>query len=371
MSKILHIVSFDIPYPPNYGGIIDVFYKIKELYKLGVKIYLHTYIFDHKTKQVELEKYCEKVTYYKRNNTLISIFSTLPFRLKSRVNKTLNSNLKNLDCPILFEGLHTIYPLYKFNLEKCYVRTHNIEHSYFYGLAKSEKNILKKIFFYLEGFKLKKFERNLKKAKAIFTISPFEQKYFSENFGVNVHYLPAFHETKINSNDYNKGDFILYHGDLRVADNIKSCLFLIDVYKDSSYNLVIATSIKENHIEAEVNKYKNISIKQIPKQQDLNELFSKAHINTLFSFQKTGIKLKLLNTLYKGKFIIANSPLIEDTGLESTCEIANSKEEILKKTETLFQKEFTEKDIEKRLKKLKPFSPETAAKKMMEIIFKQ
>ncbi|PWG06935.1 hypothetical protein DIS07_01705 [Polaribacter aquimarinus] len=68
---------------------------------------------------------------------------------------------------------------------------------------------------------------------------------------------------------------------------------------------------------------------------------------------------------------MANSPLIEDTGLESTCEIANSKEEILKKTETLFQKEFTEKDIEKRLKKLKPFSPETAAKKMMEIIFKQ
>ena len=370
MSKRLHIVSFDIPYPPNYGGIIDVFYKIKELHKLGVKIYLHTYIFDHKKKQKELENYCEKVTYYKRNNTFTSIFSILPFRLKSRVNQALNSNLKDLDCPILFEGLHTIYPLYKFNLKECYVRTHNIEHSYFYGLAKSEKNILRKLFFYLEGFKLKKFEKNLKKAKAIFTISPFEQNYFSENFKNKTIYLPAFHEAIIYTNDNKKGDFILYHGDLRVADNIKACLFLINIYKNTKYKFVIATSIKENDIIEEVNKYENISIEQIPTQQDLNKLFTKAHINTLFTFQKTGIKLKLLNTLYKGKFIIANSPLIEDTGLETTCETANSKEEILKKTEVLFQKEFTEKEVEKRLKKLEPFSPEKAAKKMMEIIFR-
>ena len=27
----LNIVSFDVPYPPDYGGVIDVFYKIKEL----------------------------------------------------------------------------------------------------------------------------------------------------------------------------------------------------------------------------------------------------------------------------------------------------------------------------------------------------
>ncbi|MEN8880968.1 MAG: hypothetical protein ABF263_01415 [Polaribacter sp.] len=371
MSKKLHIVSFDIPYPPNYGGIIDVFYKIKELHKLGVEINLHTYICNHKTRQVELEKYCKKVTYYKRNKILSSIFSVLPYRIKSRINQKLNSNLKDLNSPILFEGLHTIYPLYKFNLKECYVRTHNVEHSYFYGLAKSEKNILKKMFFYLEGIKLKKFEKNLKKAKTIFTISPFEQKYFSKNFKNNTTYLPAFHEAKINFNNIKKGKFILYHGDLRVSDNVKACLFLINVYKNTSYKLVIATSVKENLIIEQVNKYKNISIKQIPTQQDLNELFKKAHVNTLFTYQKTGIKLKLLNTLYKGKFIIANDPLIEDTGLETTCEIANSKEEILKITETLFQKEFTDKEVEKRLKILEPFSPEIAAKKMIEIIFRQ
>ena len=229
MNKRLDLVSFDIPYPPNYGGIIDVFYKLKELHKLGVKIYLHVYLFDNKTKKVELEKYCEQVFYYKRKNIFSSLFSSLPFRLKSRVNKQLNNNLKNLETPILFEGLHTIYPLYKLNLKNCFVRTHNIEHSYFFGLAKSEKNIFKKLFFQFEGWKLKKIENHLKKAKGIFTISPFEQKYFSELYH-NSHYIPAFHESIELVKSSEKGSFILYHGDLRVSDNIKAALFLIDIY---------------------------------------------------------------------------------------------------------------------------------------------
>ena len=36
MDQHLHIISFDIPWPPNYGGVIDVFYKIKTLSEAGV-----------------------------------------------------------------------------------------------------------------------------------------------------------------------------------------------------------------------------------------------------------------------------------------------------------------------------------------------
>mgnify|MGYP000274168407 CR=1 FL=1 len=370
-TKKLHIVSFDIPYPPNYGGIIDVFYKIKELHILGIEIYLHTYIFGDKTEQISLENYCKKVYYYKRNSSFISLFSVLPFRLKSRKNKELNNNLKRIGCPILFEGLNTVYPLYKFNLKNSFVRTHNIEDDYFFGLAKSEKNYLKKIFFYSEAIKLKRFEKNLNKAAGIFTISPFEQEYFSKKYSNKTHYLPAFHQAKIKENHSEKGDFILYHGDLRVIDNIKACLFLIDVYKNTKYKFVIATSINEPKIINKIKGYQNISIAQIPTQKDLDLLFEKAHINTLFTFQKTGIKLKLLNTLYKGKFIIANSLLIEDTGLETTCELANTKAEVLKKTEALFKIKFTKIIVKKRLEKLEQFSPEKSAKKLVSIIFKQ
>ena len=42
-NKHLHIISFDVPYPANYGGVIDVFYKIKALHAKCVKIHLHCF----------------------------------------------------------------------------------------------------------------------------------------------------------------------------------------------------------------------------------------------------------------------------------------------------------------------------------------
>ncbi|MEI7802398.1 MAG: mannosyltransferase, partial [Bacteroidota bacterium] len=43
MTNQLHIISFNVPYPPDYGGVIDVYYKIKALKEAGVKIHLHCY----------------------------------------------------------------------------------------------------------------------------------------------------------------------------------------------------------------------------------------------------------------------------------------------------------------------------------------
>ncbi|MGB4283887.1 MAG: hypothetical protein WBJ48_04150, partial [Bacteroidales bacterium] len=55
-NKTLHLISFDMPYPPNYGGIIDVFYKIRALHRVGVNIILH--VFDHgKASSDELKEY--------------------------------------------------------------------------------------------------------------------------------------------------------------------------------------------------------------------------------------------------------------------------------------------------------------------------
>ena len=47
-NKNIHIVSFDIPYPPNYGGIIDIYYKVKTLNKLGINVILHCFQYGKK-----------------------------------------------------------------------------------------------------------------------------------------------------------------------------------------------------------------------------------------------------------------------------------------------------------------------------------
>jgi hypothetical protein len=139
----IHIISFDIPYPANYGGAIDVFYKIKSLSNLGVKIILHCFEYN-KERQEELDKYCEKVYYYTRNNLFYSLLSYIPFIVKTRANNELIINLKRDSYPILFEGLHTTFPLLKnvFLNRKVFIRMHNKEGDYYKGLAKSEKNII-------------------------------------------------------------------------------------------------------------------------------------------------------------------------------------------------------------------------------------
>tara|TARA_R110000787_G_scaffold113832_2_gene223167 strand:+ start:1085 stop:2215 length:1131 start_codon:yes stop_codon:yes gene_type:complete len=371
MQKKLHLISFDIPYPPIYGGVIDVFYKIKALHNLGIKIILHC--FQHgKPDQPELENYCSEVHYYQRNSFFSSIISTdFPFIVKSRGNEELINSLKEDMHPILFDGLHTTYilNLKDFKNRKLYLRAHNVEHNFYKGLEKSESNIFKRNFFKQESRKLKKYEAILHKVNGVFSISPKEQAYFQKKYGEKCVYIPAFHDAEIRTRYRTKGKFILYHGNIVVSENVKAALFLIEVYKNSNYELIIASSYFNDDVTKEILKYDNISFHSLVKETDLNRLFENAHINVLPTFQDTGIKLKLLNTLYQGKFVIANDFMIDNTGLESLCEKANTKAEFLQKTEELFKQEFNKDILVQRKKILKNFSPKTGAEKIVEIIF--
>lgn len=367
MNKHLNIVSFDVPYPPNYGGVIDVFFKLKALSELGIKIHLHTFEYG-RGKHKELNEICESVTYYKRNMSPFSLFSSTPFIVKSRANKKLITNLNANRFPVLLEGLHTSSNLEKIKA-KTYIRTHNIEHKFYNGLAKSEQNIFKKLFFFSEKIKLKSYESILYKTKNNFTISPAEQTYFSAKYGEKSIYVPAFHRADFKEHKAQKGEFVLWHGDLRVSDNIKASKEIIDTFKNSTIKLIIASSFEEKSVINKINEAKNIDFVKVNNQEILDDLLEKAHINVLLTYQKTGIKLKLLYSLYQGKFIIANNKMIDDTGLESLCVRANSSEEILKQAENLFNRDFTTSIIEKRKQILAEFNPTKSAQKVIDTIF--
>lgn len=366
----LHIVAFDVPYPPNYGAVIDQFYKIKELYELGILIYLHVYEFG-RGYQEELEKYCEKVYYYSQSNSISSFLSFTPFIVQSRSSSNLIKNLKAIKAPILFEGLHTTFPLIKnsFQDQQILVRTHNIEHYYFKGLAKSESNIFKKLFYWIESLKLKNYESILKKADKILTISPFEQSYFKKIYKEKAIYIPVFHQNIKVKNATNTADKILYHGDLRISDNIKVARFLINTFKNFKHNLIIASSFENQSIKKEINKYSNIEFQKISSANCLETLFDETHINILLTYQKTGIKLKLINSLYRGRFIIANSEMIEDTGLENLCELVTTESELKSKVLELINTEFTLEIIQKREHELLKFDTKNNALKIVELLY--
>lgn len=143
-NKHLHIVSLNIPLPANYGGVIDIWNKIKALSENGVKIHLHCFAYGRQPVS-ELEDVCHSVNYYDRHTGLKSWFSTEPYIVKSRNNSELLENLIGFDAPILFEGLHTTHFINNKDLRNRVkiVRAHNVEHCYYKGLQKQEQNLLK------------------------------------------------------------------------------------------------------------------------------------------------------------------------------------------------------------------------------------
>ena len=127
----VHIVCLDVPYPADYGGVYDLFYKIKALYQLGVKIHLHCFEYG-RGRQPELDLYCHEVQYYEREKLTTGIPLRLPYIVTSRINPLLIKNLLKDHYPILLEGVHCTYYLYhgELNGRKVLVRLHNVEFEY-------------------------------------------------------------------------------------------------------------------------------------------------------------------------------------------------------------------------------------------------
>jgi len=366
----LHIISFDVPYPADYGGAIDVFYKIKALHAEGVKITLHCFEYGRGEQEV-LNKYCKKVHYYNRNLSKRLLFGSLPFIVASRSSEELIKNILLDNAPILFEGLHCCFHLNDIRLtdRKKIVRMHNIEHNYYASLAEVEKSFFKRTYFEKEAKKLEKFEAVLEKADAIAAISPADTKYLTGKYK-NVSNVTAFHpheEIKIKEG---LGNYALYHGSLAVGENNKAALYLVnEVFVGIKEKLIIAGNGASVELKAAIKNNASTELQENISVDEIYQLIQNAQINILPTFQATGIKLKLLSALYIGRHCVVNSPMVAATGLEPVCQISDSASEMKKKIAELMSAPFTLEDKRKRVLVLEDkFSNEANVKKLMELI---
>lgn len=372
-NKILHIISFNIPFPANYGGVIDVFFKIKALHNQGIKIILHAFEYGRQPAS-ELEKYSSKVYYYHRSTNLSKQFSSIPFIVKTRNAKALLRNLKKDNYPILFEGLHTCYFLNHPDLEnrKKYIRMHNVEWQYYAHLAKMEDNIFKKTYFKIESEKLRSFEKSIKSVDGVFAISKMDKHYFQEKYSeISTNYIPAFHPNEKVEIKEGRGDYILFHGDLSVKDNEQAAIFLIEkIMEGIDLQLIIAGLNPSLKLESLISKAENVELKANVSNVEMGNLIKNAHVNILLSFQSAGMKLKLLNALFKGRFCVVNGFMVKNTGLENLCLIGKTAEEFQEILSGIFQKSFSQKDVIERKERLEiVFSNQNLAKKIDQIIF--
>lgn len=370
-EKHIHIISFDVPYPADYGGAIDVYYKLRALSEAGIKVHLHCFEYGRQPQDV-LKKICATVHYYPRKKARSLLFNTLPYIVLTRTSDALKKNLLKNNYPVLMEGLHSTFLLNDpdFSKRKIIVRTHNIEHDYYENLAKVEHHIFKRYYFYNEAGKLKKYETVLKKASGIASISPADTSYFS-SFCKNVVWVPAFHPNDRVISPEGKGNFAFYHGNLSIGENNEAALFLVKkVFDDLPFKLVIAGSKPSDELRNAVKGKKNIELKDQLSPAEIHDLIRNAHCNVLPTFQATGLKLKLLSSLFAGRFCIVNKPMVENTGLESLCIVSNTAEKMKEKIKEVLSKDFSKREIEKREKILSEnFSNRKNIEKIIRLAF--
>jgi hypothetical protein len=385
-----HLISFDIPYPADYGGVIDVYHKIKTLNETGVHVILHCFQYRDRKAQTQLEEICEKVYYYPRNLTsfgiLQALFSKKPFIVATRKSRKLLENLNKDNLPIIFEGLHTCFYIDNMQLQHRMkiLRMHNVEWEYYKSLELLENSTFKRLYFRSESHKLKRFEiEAFRNAQHTLTISPDDQIYFqnlaengqnSPNDEGSIHYIPPFHPNLQVESLAGKGNYALFHGKLSVSDNEKAALYLIEkVFAKSKFPLDIPFKIAgkspSEKLKTAARLSENIEIISNPSESEIVSLIQNAQINILVSFQKSGMKLKLLNALFRGRFCVVNNNMVQNTGLEALCLQKNTSKDMRATVESLMNVQFSESQIAARKHILETdFSNARNARKIVEIL---
>jgi len=353
LSNHLHIVAFDNPYPPRYGGVIDIWYKISVLHDAGMMIHLHYFSYGKKKEEEDiLRQYCATVQAYPRKTGWRSQLSIIPYIVYSRKSEALIQDLCRDDYPILFEGLHTCYYLDDPRLKgrRLLYRESNIEHDYYRHLAKAERNPLKKVFFLCESRKLRHYEQVLENSSVMLTVSQADTEYLQRRFpSKKVIRIPSFHKDDEVISVPGKGDFVLYQGNLSVAENTAAVSFLIrKVWNESMPPLVIAGKNPSKSLVRLAKTCQRIRLIANPDDATMTGLLRDAHINLMVTFQPTGLKLKLLNALFNGRFCLVNEAMLAGTGLTSLCSVAATPEQFREEIRRLFTCTFTEEETGKR-----------------------
>ena len=372
-KKHLHIVCLDVPYPVDYGGVFDLFYKIKALHQAGVSIHLHCFEYG-RGRQPVLDQYCTEVHYYERLSALHSLSNGVPHIVASRASEQLLSNLLKDDYPILMEGIHCTYFVHTGQLprERCFVRLHNVEYRYYEQLAETTPSLFKKLYFQRESKLLKVYEKNLAGKATFWTVTEKDLDVFHQELGYNsVDFLPLYLPDFAPEWNGARGNFCLYHGNLSVPENEYAATWLLqEVFSVLEIPFVVAGKNPSARLQKLAHAQPHTCMVANPQEKEMEELIRKAQVNILPSFNNTGIKLKLINALYYGRHCLVNDAGVEGAALKSCCEIANSREDMIHAIERLFNQPYNYHNFTERMQVLEGlFNNQRNAEQMIRWIF--
>jgi len=351
----LHIVCHDVPFPADYGGVFDLYYKIQTLHEEGIQIHLHCFT-SGREEQPVLNTFCKEVFYYPRRTGHKGFSHQIPYIVCSRSSPELLERLLQDEYPILLEGVHCTYLMQdnRFAARKILLRLHNVESVYYKQLAVCCNSWFKKLYYLRESAVLKKYEGRIASHWPVLAVTQSDADIAAITYqSKNISVIPVFLPFQYIESPQGTGCYCLYHGNLSVEENEKAAIWLLEkVFSSLPIPFLIAGKRPGTKLIRAVHRFKNCCLVPDPSDQELNDLIQKAQIHVIPSFNTTGIKLKLLNALFNGRHCVVNSEAVRGTGLQEVCHLADGAEEFKRSIETLYERPFTYLDLQDRREKL-------------------
>ena len=325
-NRILIVAGF-FPYPCYFGGAFDVYGRIVALKQLGYTIDLVSTCKVHPPDKdiAEVQSLVDNIYIVERKNRFIDLFHPEPLQAVSR-KKLKNVTLHNAyDLVVLeAESMAPILDNKSLHAAKIAVRIHNDESKYFFQLGGSTGSILKKLYYYLDAFKFKRYSGKIfSKADRLWFISIDEMKEFGKNSKLanKSLYLPA-PSGQLPVQQKLGGRNILFIGSLFMPNNINAIeWYLNNVHEQvvksyPDYTFVIAGStgdVKKEELTKMFSGYTNIRVHyNVP---DLTSLYADAALFINPMQYGTGVKLKSINGLINGLPLVSTHIGSEGIGL--------------------------------------------------------
>jgi len=326
-KKVL-IASPFFPYPPNFGGVYDVFARIKDLKSIGCTIDL---VYTEKQKpQAEdiafLSQYINKAFFVKRKNKIHNLLSLKPLQVNSR------SGLRNIFLEenydlLIIEGDSAAEVLKNNSLKakKRVLRVHNNESYYFKNLAKSATNPLEKLYYYSESIKFKKYSKMLYKSiDRLWFISKDEYSNYkkTKNHTKGIHLPSPVKMNETNSiNDLNTMK-VLFVGALFMPNNLEAIdWYLKNIHEHilqdfPEYTFLIAGStgrFTKDYYNEKFSGYQAIEL--FFNLESLDEVYKKASIFVNPMQHGAGVKIKSIHSMINGLPLVSTKIGSEGIGL--------------------------------------------------------
>ncbi len=305
-------------YPPNTGGRIVVYNKIKYLSEMGHKIYLFCIIDSDDEiyyQQNEMKGLCFFAKYYNRKKRRIvkytnSIF--YPFSVVSRTSSVIEKDLQNT---LNHEKIDIIWcemPQMANNLKglrfgeetKVVLSQQNVEFLSMRSYAKKINNPFKRIIYEIEAFKLKVFEESLIKSglfNAYVFVSDKDLNFFKkehnlENVPLNLCPIGAEDHGDLKRNDSNN---IIIVGKMSYIPNVDGIIWFCDnvwpkvCHKNANVRLFIVGKDPDDRIMRRISD----KITVTGTVESVEPYYLNAAVACIPIFSGGGVKTKLIEAI--------------------------------------------------------------------------